>query len=117
LNKYTENKGYFDLSFECSGASVAIETALRVIKPKGTLVQVGVSGRADIPLGMIVGKEINFVGSHRFHSEFVEAAHLISSGAIDVSPILTSFYPAESALEAIRIASEGADNVKVQLTF
>ncbi|MFT6845636.1 MAG: L-idonate 5-dehydrogenase [Flavobacteriales bacterium] len=117
LKQYAENKGYFDLSFECSGASVAIETALRVIRPQGTIVQVGVSGRAEIPLGMIVGKEINFVGSHRFHSEFLEAAKLISRGEIDVSPILTSFYLPENALEAIRVASEGADNVKVQLSF
>ncbi len=64
-----------------------------------------------------VSKEINFVGSHRFHSEFLEAAKLISRGEIDVSPILTSFYLPENALEAIRVASEGADNVKVQLSF
>ena len=117
LIRYAQHKGYFDLSFECSGNRFAIETAVRVTKPQGTIVQVGVIGRAEIPLGMIVGKEINWIGSHRFDAEFNHAAKLISSGEIDVSPILTRYYPPENALEAIRVASEGADSVKVQLSF
>ena len=45
---------------------------------------------ADVHL---VGKEIVWRGSQRFHAEFAQAVQLISSRAIDVRPIISHNQP------------------------
>ena len=51
-----------------------VDAALR---PRGTLIQVGVTGDVTIPLNALVGKEITWRGSQRFHQEFAEAVRLM----------------------------------------
>ncbi len=44
LEVFTQNKGYFDVIFECSAAQAALQNIFATIKPRGTIVQVGVTG-------------------------------------------------------------------------
>ena len=117
LDRYKAEKGQFDLAFECSAAAPALRTAIECVRPQGTIVQLGVAGDLPVPVNMLVGKEINLIGSHRFDAEFGEAVRLIDSGAIDVKPIITASYPLEDALAAFEIAGDRSRAVKVQLTF
>lgn len=117
LDPHLAGKGTFDVVFECSAAAPAMRTALAATKPRGTIVQLGVTGDMAFPINVLVGKEIVLRGTHRFHAEYAEAVRLIDSGAIDVRPIITAHYPLERALEAFEIAGNRAKSVKVQLTF
>ncbi|KXG84925.1 L-idonate 5-dehydrogenase [Agrobacterium bohemicum] len=117
LAPYQKNKGTFDVVFDCSAAGPALRSAFAVIKPRGTLVQVGVTGDITIPLNALVGKEIIWRGSQRFDSEFGEAVKLISSRAIDVRPIISHEFPLESAVEAFEQAGDRSVACKVQITF
>jgi len=117
MEPYFADKGSFDTVFECSAAPAALRTAITAVRPRGTIVQVGVTGDLPVPINMIVGKEIALKGTHRFHEEFAEAARLISSGAIDVKPIITGTYPLEQAVTAFSAAGDRTRSVKVQLTF
>lgn len=117
LEPYCADKGYFDCVFECSAAAPALQSALSAIRPRGIFVQLGVAGDVPVPLNLVVGKEIQWIGSFRFHSEFASAANLISSRAIDVRPVITQTYPVEDALDAFKQASDRSSAVKVQLTF
>lgn len=117
LDPLKTDKGQVDVAFECSSAAPAIKTCAEVLRPGGTLVQVGMVGETQVPLGMIVGKELKLVGSFRFDTEFAEAARLISSGEVDVSPIVTGAYPLEQAAEAFEAAGDRTRAVKVHLTF
>ncbi|MCX2721538.1 L-idonate 5-dehydrogenase [Roseibium salinum] len=117
LDVYAENKGYFDVVFECSGAPVALRSAINTARPLATIVQVGIAADVPVPLSLLVGKEINLIGTHRFHAEFAEAARLIDSGAIDVKPIITGSYPLDRAVEAFEAAGDRSRSVKVQLSF
>ncbi|MCJ8142214.1 L-idonate 5-dehydrogenase [Ancylobacter sp. A5.8] len=117
LARWQEGKGKVDLVFECSAAAAAIRDAVSVLRPLGTLVQVGVAGPTPMPLNVMVGKEIVFVGSQRFDVEFAEAARLIGTGAIDPRPMITGTYPITEALAAFRAASDRSSSVKVQLSF
>ena len=117
MDAYSANKGYFDVVFECSAAGPALRTAIASVRPKGRIVQVGVTGDIAIPLNFIVGKEIELAGTHRFHEEFAEAVRLIDSRAIDVRPIITGSYPLEDALAAFEAAGDRSRSVKVHLTF
>lgn len=114
---YGKDKGYFDVIFECSAAQSALENIFKVIRPLGTIVQVGVSGALSAPINMLVGKEIKWIGSHRFHDEYSDAVALICSRNIDVRPILTDTFPMEEVHLAIKAAMNRSQSVKVQLSF
>ena len=114
---YSKDKGYFDVVFECSAAQSALENVFAAVKPLGTIVQVGVTGALSFPLNMLVGKEVKWVGSHRFHAEFTEAVKLISAGSIDVRPIVTDTFAIEEVHAAIKAASDRSQSVKVQVAF
>ena len=117
LNAFSEDKGHFDVAFECSAAQTAVETCIETVRPHATIIQVGVTGNLSIPINKLVGKEISFVGAHRFHSEFSDAVKMIDTNKIDVSPIISHSYPLEKAVEAFEIACDRSRAVKVQLTF
>ena len=114
---YCADKGHFDVVFECSAAASAIRTAIETIRPQGTIIQVGVAGDISIPINYLVGKEINFIGSHRFHHEFAEAAKLIEERVIDVRAMITRSFPLDDVKEAFELASDRSRAVKVQLSF
>lgn len=117
LDAEAEEKGRIDVAFECSAAVPAIETAIRCLRPRGQLVQVGVAGTTPLPLNMLVAKEISFLGTHRFGPEFVEAARMIDDGTIDVAPILTHEFAPEDCEAAFVTAQDRARAVKVQICF
>jgi L-idonate 5-dehydrogenase len=117
LLPYQENKGTFDIAFDCSAAGPALRSAFAAIKPRGTIVQVGVTGDITIPLNALVGKEIIWRGSQRFDREFAQAVDLISSRAIDVRPIISHNFSLDQAVEAFEQASDRSVACKVQITF
>ena len=114
---YAADKGYFDVVFECTGVGAVLKQAFPVIRPRGTIVQVGVTGSADIPVNALVGKEIRLVGTHRFHHEYAVAARLIREQRIDVKPVITKTLPMEKIAEAFAIARDRSSQMKVQLSF
>ncbi len=117
LLPYQDSKGYFDVIFDCSAAGPALRTAFACVRPRGTIVQVGVTGDITIPLNALVGKEILWRGSQRFHEEFAIAAGLISSREIDVRPIISHSFPLGEAKAAFEQAADRSAACKVQLTF
>ncbi|WP_096176389.1 L-idonate 5-dehydrogenase [Cohaesibacter sp. ES.047] len=117
LAHYANDKGTFDVAFECSAAPSAIRSAIETVRPLGTIVQVGVSGDRPIPINTLVGKEINFIGTHRFYKEFAEAVELIDNGVLDLSPVITHVFPLSSAKDAFDLAGDRSQTLKVLISF
>lgn len=117
LARFEAGKGQIDVVFECSGAPPAVLAALRVLRPGGMLIAVGLGPEVSVPMTQIVAREIKVVGSFRFDPEFATAARLIDAGRIDVRPVLTGVLPAEQAREAFELASDKARAMKVQIVF
>jgi L-idonate 5-dehydrogenase len=115
--EFTAEKGYFDVVFECTGVGVVIKSALPVLRPRGTLVQVGVTGDVPIPIDVLGPKEIRFIGTSRFHREYALGARLLKEGRINVKPIITATLPFDRAVEAFEMAADRKAQMKVQLTF
>ena len=57
------------------------------------------------------------LGTFRFDTEFAWAAELISSGAVDISPLITSTVSVDRADEAFKMAGDRTHSIKVQLDF
>ena len=117
LNAFAADKGMIDVVFEASGNQAALRTALEVLRPRGTLVQLGLGGDVTIPQNTIVAKEIELRGSFRFHEEFELAVDLIASGRVDVMPLLTDVFEIDDAVRAFETASDRTRAMKVQLAF
>lgn len=110
-------KGRVDVVFECSGAALALQTAAEVIRPRGTIVTVGLGPDIPLPLGLVVTKEIVLKGSFRFDGTFGTAARLIDTGRVNVSPLLTRIFAVEDARLAFECANDKSRSMKVQLQF
>lgn len=117
LAPYAAGKGHFDVAFEASGAGAALVGALGVIRPGGTVVQVGVGGEAAVPLSALVAREARLVGTFRFHAEFAHAVEVLAAGRLDPTPMLTEVVPAAEAVRAFDLASDRRRAMKVQLAF
>lgn len=110
-------KGRFDLAFECSGNPRALAQAIACVRPRGSIVQVGVGGAFDVPMNSVVAKELRLLGSFRFHPEFALAAGLIARREIDVRPLITATRPLDEADAAFALAADRRAAMKVQLSF
>ena len=118
LKNYQSNKGYFDIAIECSGSAQGISDAINCLKPKGTLIQLGLGGDVLIPLVSVTTKELNLRGSFRFHSEFVLAVNMMKKKLINVNPLITHKLDFKSAKEAFELAmNNDKKSMKVQLSF
>ncbi|PIE69293.1 MAG: L-idonate 5-dehydrogenase [Deltaproteobacteria bacterium] len=118
LAPFTEKKGYFDVSFEASGAIPAIQSNINFVQSGGTMVQIGMGpGMVDIPLTTFLAKEIRFTGAFRFNEEFTTAVRWLEKGLIDPRPLLTEVYDYNDIEEAINLAADKSRALKVQLSF
>ena len=117
VQRYSADKGSFDIMFECSGNERALRAGLETLRPRGVVVQLGLGGDVSIPQNMLVGKELTICGSFRFHAEFALAVRLINEGRIDLRPMITGAFPLSRAREAFELASDRKRAMKVLLDF
>ncbi len=107
----------FDVIFEASGAKPALRQAFDLIRPGGTIVQIGTLGTEDIPLpaNMVMVKEIQFIGSFRYGNVFDEAIRLVQSGRINIDPFITGVLPLQDITKAMHLAADKLHTLKVQI--
>ena len=118
LEQFQTGKGSFDVAIECSGSASGINDAIKSLKPKGTLVQLGLGGDILMPLVAVTTKELNIKGSFRFHSEFELAVKMMQKKLIDVNSLITHKIPFENAKQGFSIALDEKENsMKVHLKF
>lgn len=118
LNQAKEITGDgFDVIFEASGATPALRQAFDLVKPGGTIVQIGTLSPEDIalPANQVMVKEIKYIGSFRYGNVFEEAISLATSGKIDLSTFITSVFPLNEINNAMIHAADKTNSLKVQL--
>lgn len=117
LSAWYEDKGYFDVLFECTGVAAALSGAIPAIRPGGTIVQLGLGGDMTLPVQQLTAKELQLRGSFRFHDEFFHGVDWMRNGQIDVKPLITHSLPMSDATDAFNLASDRSQALKVQLKF
>jgi L-idonate 5-dehydrogenase len=107
----------FDMVFEASGAPPALRAAFELVRPGGTIVQIGTVGTADIPIpvNQLMVKEINFRGSMRYGNTFDEAIRLVAAGRIKVQPFINHVFALDDSAKALQFAADRSVALKVQI--
>lgn len=117
LAPWSAGKGSFDVLFECSGAAAALAAGIAALRPRGVIVQLGLSGDMPVPMMQVTAKELELRGSFRFHEEFAVAVDLMRSGLIDVKPLLTHSFGLDDFAAAFATALDRGQSMKVQIDF
>ncbi len=109
----------FDVIFEASGAGAALGQAFDLVRPGGTIVQIGTLGIEDVPLpaNQLMVKEIHLIGSFRYGNIFDEAIRLVDSGRIDLRPFITNVLSINEINKAMILAADKVNALKVQIQF
>lgn len=117
VQRHSANKGTFDVMLECSGNEQAIRSGLEVMRPRGTVVQLGLGGEVSLPQNLIVAKELSITGSFRFHAEFELAVMIINERWMDLSPVVTQTFSMKNAKAAFELAGDRSQAMKVLIDF
>ena len=117
LAPYTQDKGRFDVLYECSGAAPALIAAIAAMRPGGVIIQLGLGGDMTLPVQAMTAKELSLRGSFRFHEEFATGVSLMQKGLIDVKPFITQTFPLSQALLAFQTAGDRSRAMKAQIVF
>ncbi|MFQ3790121.1 L-idonate 5-dehydrogenase [Halomonas sp. A29] len=117
LNGYFNDKGYFDVLYECTGAEPAIKAGIQALRPRGLIAQVGLGGDMSLPMMALTAKELELRGSFRFHEEFATGVELMQKGLIDVKPLISQSLPIDQAMQAFELASDRQQTIKMQISF
>ena len=107
-----------DVTFEASGAPAALSMGFELTRRGGRVVMVGLLPSGTVPMlgNRLVAKELDVLGSFRFHEEFRWAVQALGDG-LDVSALHSATFPLERAAEAFALAGNRAEAMKVQLSF
>jgi len=108
----------FDYVLEASGAPAAITDALDHLRPRGTLIQMGVAPTdCTVPLRPypVFEKEWRVIGSYAVADCYVRAAELMPQLTTQMAGLITHTLPLGELDAAVRLMAS-PDAVKVQLT-
>jgi threonine dehydrogenase-like Zn-dependent dehydrogenase len=95
----------FDVVVEASGSTAGFALALKLLRPRGTLVLKSTfAGLTEINAAQIVVDEISIVGSRC--GRFAPALDLLKKGAIELDSMISEEYPLSRAMFAMDRAAE-----------
>lgn len=94
----------FDVVVEATGSPSGFELALRLTRPRGTLVLKSTfHGGVNVDLSRLVVDEISLIGSRC--GRFESALALLATGAVDPAPLIAAEFPLDAGLEAMAMAA------------
>jgi L-idonate 5-dehydrogenase len=117
LDRFAADKGTFDVLFECTGAAPALTAGIHAMRPRGVIMQLGLSGDMTLPMMAITAKELSIKGSFRFQDEFHTGVNLMQKGLINVKPLITQTVEIDDAAIGFALASDRSKAMKTQISF
>lgn len=115
INRLTHGKGV-DVAVEALGTQQTFESALRVLRPGGTLSSLGVySGKLSVPLEPFAAG----LGDHKIVTTLCPGGkermrrlmELVRNGKLDLTPLLTHTFPLDRITEAYELFGNRRDGV------
>jgi 2-desacetyl-2-hydroxyethyl bacteriochlorophyllide A dehydrogenase len=114
---YQPRSGRAGTVLECSGATSALETALDIVRPGGTVLLVALAGhRVEVDLDKAVQKELRVQGSFAYRAaDTSEAFELIVTRRVDVRPLITQQVPLDELTAAFEQQLDKDRSIKVMV--
>jgi len=102
-----------DTVFEASGEQAAVDNAIKILKPGGKLVLIGIppSAKYIFDMDLLRRKEITIINVRRQNYCVEEAISLIQSGKADMAKMVTHFFPLKQTPAAFDIVEGYKDGV------
>lgn len=102
-----------DAVFECAGEPETLDQAVRLLKPGGRLMLVGIpeADRISLPADTLRRKEITVQPVRRQNHCVEPAIDLLASGAVNLRPMVTHRYSLEQTGEAFATVADYRDGV------
>lgn len=102
-----------DFVFECCGEQDALDQSLRLLKPGGKLLIVGIPAvdRVSFSIDLLRRKEICVQNVRRQNECCQPTLDMMARGDLDVKPMVTHRFPLSESQEAFEIASAYRDGV------
>ena len=92
-----------DIVVECTGSETGLPTALRLVRPRGTIVlKTTVAGTQTLPWAPFVIDEVTLVGSRC--GPFDRALEGLAQGQVDVRPLISDRFDLSQGLAALQRA-------------
>jgi threonine dehydrogenase-like Zn-dependent dehydrogenase len=122
----TCHPGQIDVIYDTVGSPETVEVGIRVLRERGTLVQMGVSSPARFEWTPWYFKELRLVGSNAFGVEEVDGvrkhgiAHyldLVQDGRIDLGGMLTHTFRLEQWRDALAACADQGSSGALKVAF
>ena len=115
---HTDGKGV-DSAILCAGTAQAVDTAIAVLRARGTFCVFSAIKKATaVDLFRVHVKELNLCGSCNDSDCMDEALRLISAPGVDIERLITHKLPFDNWREAFRLAEFAKDEaIKVSMLF
>jgi threonine dehydrogenase-like Zn-dependent dehydrogenase len=95
----------FDIVVDCSGSESGLPTALKLVRPRGTIVlKTTVAGTQTLAWAPFVIDEVTLVGSRC--GPFDRALNALEHGLVDVEPLITDRFSLSKGMMALQRAQE-----------
>lgn len=107
----------YNLIFEATGKSNALQMAINLIEPRGTIVTLGMFSSNILDFRKIVLKALLVIGSIGGTGEFPEVLSFFKKNQDVISPLITAEYSYKQADKAFMIGQNRKQNIKVQIIF
>jgi L-iditol 2-dehydrogenase len=117
ISDLTKGQGV-DIAVEAVGINDTVTAAVNCVRKGGTVTLVGnIAPEVTLPLQKVVTRQIRMQGSCASAGEYPQAIELVSSGKIQVHPLITAIAPLEDGPRWFeRLYSREPNLMKVVLT-
>jgi len=117
ISNLTKGQGV-DVAVEAVGINDTVSAAVNCVRKGGTVTLVGnIAPEVTLPLQKVVTRQIRMQGSCASAGEYPQAIELVSSGKIQVQPLITAIAPLEDGPRWFeRLYSREPNLMKVVLT-
>jgi L-iditol 2-dehydrogenase len=105
----------FDLAVETAGTEITTRQAIQCVKKGSNVVLVGysASGEMNLPMSMVLDKELSLKGIFRYHHVYPMAIDAVASGKINPKAIVTDIFDFDDIQTAMdKSVANKADIVK-----
>ncbi|EGD73969.1 xylitol dehydrogenase [Salpingoeca rosetta] len=101
-----------DVVFECAGHHDVAANAVKLAGIGGRVILIGCAAQpVPLDVGLMLTKELTMMGIFRYAGVYPAAINLLSSGAIDLTPIISKHWTFDQSVEAFDFARNAPPDV------